>query len=108
MNQGWGRGLTEAISHRPRLSCNEAWLRQGEHCIVCTVNKRAGRREVGACTRCARRMGVEPGPPHTALHSFPDEDNVAWLYLRVVKLDPNLPSRLRERPVTFERRFSVP
>ena len=49
-------------------------------------------------------MGVESGPPHTA---FRMRTTFTWLYLRVVKLDPNLLSRLRERLITFEHSLSV-
>ena len=70
------------------------------------IDKRAGRREVGACTRYARRMGVVPAL-HTQLYTaYQPKTTLTWLYFRVVKLDPKLPSRLRERLVTFEHSLS--
>src|SRR5215203_4978665 len=93
---------------RVGLSCKGA-LRQREHCIVSPVDKRAGQWEKrGVYTRCARRMGVEPGPPHTHLYmALLPITTSTRLYLRVVKLDPKLSSRLRERLVTFEHSLSV-
>jgi hypothetical protein len=53
-----------------------------------------------------RPQDGSPGPPYTTLHDVLSITST-WLYLTVVKLDPNLSSGVKEWPVTFEHNFSV-
>src|SRR5215207_95419 len=68
--------------------------------------RRAGGWEIEACIRCAQ-LARSPGPYDTDLHGRPPLTTSTWLWLRVVKLDPNLPRGFKERYVTVEHSFSV-
>ena len=70
-------------------------------------NKRAGGRLAEACVPDASADGSNPGACRIKVHDVLPITTSTWLYLTVVKLDPKLPSRLRDGPVTFERSLSV-
>ena len=72
------------------------------------VDKRAGQWEKRSSMYQMRPYDGSRTRPSTHLYTaYQPKTTLTWLYFRVVKLDPKLPSRLRERPVTFEHSLSV-